>query len=255
MTLEQPASPGRPVLNPPKTDQDENASRKAAGNAAPGRSARHDAPLAAEQSAPPAVGHDAPRAVSYEALADGFLKLMSKLSEDEPKPPWPKRLLTHPLSVVVVTFLLSGVLGGALTLFYSYKQQEVARQQSFTDELNKIRVQKIGEVWEHVDRTEVDLEALLDKTNRTSDSSDKELDTILKLVKEEVAVVDKNRFWLGEQNHKQLKNYLEINGRYTVDRLLGGTERDLSETIKKRDLAKQDVLKIRHMFLKGELEP
>lgn len=256
MTVEQPASPGRPVLNPPDTNQEEKTNRKAeAGNAAPGKSVRPDATPAVSQSALPAAGDAALPAVSHEVLAGAFLKLMNKLSEDEPKPPRYKRFLAHPLSVVLVTFLLSILLGGYLTNVYSLRQQELARQRSFTDELNKIRVQKIGEVWEHIDRTELDLDALLDKTNKTNAPSDQELDTIYKLVKEDVAVVDKNRFWLGEHNYKQLKSYLEINGRYTVDRLLGGTEKDLTETIKKRDQAKQDVLKIRYMFLKGELEP
>ncbi len=200
---------------------------------------------------------DIPRHVNPDVSAvitDELLKLIRKLTEDKPKPKI-QRFLTHPLVIVVISFLLSVPVGGLLTYIYTLKQQELARERSFSDELNKIRVQKIGEVWEQIDRTEVEVDNLLDQANQTSDSNEKNVNNILRLVEEEVAIINKNRFWLGEQSYNRIKNYLDINGRYALDKLLGPPGIDLSDTIKKREQAKQDIIQIRSMFLKGEAEP
>ena len=200
---------------------------------------------------------DTPRPVNPDVSAvitDELLRLIRKLTEEKPKPKI-QRFLTHPLVIVVISFLLSVPVGSFLTYIHTLKQQELARERSFSDELNKIRVQKIGEVWEQIDRTEVEVDTLLDQANRTPDSNEKNVDSILRLVEAEVAVINKNRFWLGEQSYNRIKNYLDINGRYALDKLLGPPGIDLGDTIKKREQAKQDILQVRSMFLKGEPEP
>lgn len=187
-------------------------------------------------------------------ITDELLRLIRKLTEEKPKPRI-QRFLAHPLFIVVISFLLSMPVGGFFTYIYSLKQQELSRQRSFSDELNRIRVQKIGEVWEQIDKTEVNLDNLLDRANKTPDSNEKDVNNILRLTEEEVAIINKNRFWLGEQTYNRIKNYLDINGRYALDKLLGPPGIDLSETVRKREQAKQDILQIRSMFLKGEPEP
>lgn len=240
MKSEQPASPGRPVLNPPDHKQNESVAGKVA-----------EATAAPPQSVQPT---GAP-AIPSEAIADAVLGLLRKLGEEEPKPPRLKKFLAHPMTIVMVTFMFSVLLGGYLTNSYTLGQQELARQRSFTDELNKIRVQKIGEVWEEIDRTELELDALLDRANKSPDAGGKNVDNIIKLVEGEVATVNKNRFWLGDQNYDRIKNYLDINGRYALDKLLGRQDIDLTETVRKREQAKDDVLQIRRRFQRGELEP
>jgi hypothetical protein len=200
---------------------------------------------------------DTPRPVNPDVSAvitDELLKLIRKLTEEKPKPKI-QRFLTHPLVIVVISFLLSVPVGGFLTYIHTLRQQELARERSFSDELNKIRVQKIGEVWEQIDRTEGEVDNLLDQSNQAPDSNEKNVDNILRLVEEEVAVINKNRFWLGERSYNRIKNYLDINGRYALDKLLGPPGIDLGDTIKKREQAKQDILQVRSMFLKGEPEP
>lgn len=236
MKFEQPASQGRPVLaNPPNSED--------------GTRAGEDAPVAIPPRGEPAQPD------AFSALTQEVQRLVRKLADEPPKPSRLKSLSSHPLFIVVVTFVLTVIVGGHLTNKYTLGQQELARQRSFTDELNKIRVQKIGEVWEHVDRTEVELDALVDRANEAPEPGDKDLSAIAKLVEEDVAIVNKNRFWLGEQNYGRLKNYLEINRSYVLDKLLGRPGIDLTDTVRKREQAKQDVLQIRNMFLKGELEP
>jgi hypothetical protein len=48
---------------------------------------------------------------------------------------------------------------------------------------------------------------------------------------------------------------MEKTGLYASDMLLGPPGIDLSEALKKRKQAKQDILQMRIMFLKGEPEP
>lgn len=258
MKSQQPASQGRPVLNPPDNNLDGGLGSRAA-------EARAAASAAAPSVPPPA---DAPLAITHEVL-----RLLHRLADGEPKPKGlralgsgVKNFSAHPMILVLITSVMTVFVGTRVANVYTSRQQEIerqhtlnqqelARQRSFTDELNKIRVQKIGEVWEHIDRTEVELDALLDRTSKGENSGKKDLNTIVKLVEEDVAVVNKNRFWLGESNYAHLKNYLAINRSYVLDKLMGPEVIDLSDTVKKREQAKQDVLQIRNTVLKGELEP
>jgi hypothetical protein len=204
------------------------------------------------------VNSDVSSVITDEVLRNRIRVLIDE--EKKPKPSIWQRFSTHPLTIVFLSFLLSIPLGGFLTNHYTNKQQELMRQRSFSDELNKIRIQKIGEVWEQIDRTESDVDLLLERVNKASALKtpraeiEKDIDNITSLVKEELAIINKNRFWLGEQTYNQIEEYLHITGSYTLDRLMGDSGIDLSETLKKRVQAKQDILKIRSMFLKGEPE-
>src|SRR5207253_6343300 len=75
------------------------------------------------------------------------------LIDEKSKPSRLHAMLAHPLVVV----LAGGLVGGLLTHYYTYRQkdvdynrsllqQEMTRRQSFSDELNKTRVQKLGEL-------------------------------------------------------------------------------------------------------------
>jgi hypothetical protein len=207
---------------------------------------------------------DVSSVITDEVLRNRIRVLIEE--EKKPKPSKFQSISTNPLTLVVLSFLLTGLLGGLLTYYYTAKQQELdfhrniqqqelVRQQSFSDELNKIRIQRIGEVWEQIDKNEVTLDSLLDKANNESSMNKKELfDKIISVVEEDIEVVNKNRFWLGEPTYNRLKDYLDITGRYVSDMLLGYPGIDLSETLKKREKAKQDILQIRSLFLTGESE-
>ena len=190
------------------------------------------------------------------------------LMEEKPKPSRVQRLLTHQLFLTVVGFLLTGLIGGLLTYYYTLKQkdldyhralqqQELASQRSFSDELNKIRIQKIGEVWEQVDRNEVLLDNLLEQANKSSTSDNQKnqsVDAINNLIQEDRIILNKNRFWLGEQNYNRFQNYLDKNVRIALNMLLARPGTDFSEIIEERKNAKQDILQIRES-MRSESQP
>jgi len=185
------------------------------------------------------------------------------LIDEKPKPSTLHTISTHPLLVVVV----GGFIGVLLTHYYtsqqkdleynhSIQQQELASQRSFSDEVNKIRVQKLGEVWEQVDKNEIVLSSLLEKAKRLTNSNSQKnenVDVINSLIEEDKVIINRNRFWLGEQNYNELKNYLDKNVQFAVNMLLAPPGTDLNDIIKKREHVKQDILQIRkRMLLESE---
>jgi hypothetical protein len=193
-------------------------------------------------------------------VADEVLRhRIRTLIEEKPKPSRVQRLLTHQLFLTVAGFLLTGLIGGLLTYYYTLKQkdldyhraiqqQELVSQRSFSDELNKIRIQKIGEVWEQVDKNEVLLDNLLELVNKSSISDNQKnqnVDAINNLIQEDRVLLNKNRFWLGEQNYNRFQNYLDKNVRIALNMLLARPGTDFSEIIEERKNAKQDILQIR----------
>ncbi len=190
------------------------------------------------------------------------------LMEEKPQPSRVQRLLTHQLFLTVIGFLLTGLIGGLLTYYYTLKQkdldyhrvlqqQELASQRSFSDELNKIRIQKIGEVWEQVDKNEVLLDNLLEQANKSSTSDNQKnqnVDAINNLIQEDRVILNKNRFWLGEQNYNSFQNYLDKNVRIALNMLLARAGTDFNEIIEERKHAKQDILQIRES-MRSESQP
>jgi superfamily II RNA helicase len=212
------------------------------------REAVTEAPAKDEQPIPPEIS----ALISDEVLRHRIRSFI----EPKPTPSWFQRFINSQVFLTFLGFLLTGVIGGALTYLYTAKQQELTSQRSFSDELNKIRIQKIGEVWEQIDKTEPDIDQLLDKINKSPDSNNKlAFENIQKIINEDVALINKNKFWLGEQSYNRIKDYLDISSQYTLDKITGRPGIDLSDTVRRREQAKQDILQIRKMFLNGEPNP
>lgn len=197
-------------------------------------------------------------------IADEVLRhRIRSLIEEKPRASRLQSFSTHPLVialvVAVVGFLLTVIVGGLLTYYYTLRQkdidyqralqqQELASRRSFSDELNKIRIQKIGGVWEQLDKNEVLLDALLEKANKASDSDEQKnrnVDAINNLIREDRITVNENRYWLGEQNYDRLQDYLDKNARIVLNMLLARRGTDLSGIVEERKRAKQDILQIR----------
>ena len=203
------------------------------------------------------------RAVSPDVSAVIFDEILRHrirtLLGEKPSASSLQSFLTHPLVITAVGFLLTGIVGGLLTYYYTLKQkdidyqraiqqQELASRRSFSDELNKIRIQKIGGVWERLDKNEVLLDALLEKADKASDSDEqrnRNVDAINNLIREDRITVNENRYWLGEQNYDRLNDYLDKNARIVLNMLLARRGTDLSGIIEERKRAKQDILQIR----------
>jgi len=162
-----------------------------------------------------------------------------------------KKYLLYPLLIV----FFSGLVGGGITHYYTLWQKEVDYQRSFSDELNKIRIQKIGEVWEQLDKNEVILESLLDEANKPSNSDEQNkqnVDAINSLLQEDKVIVSKNKFWLGKQYYNRIQEHLYKNTQIALNMLLAPEGTDLSELLEQREQLKQDILQIREsMRLEG----
>jgi hypothetical protein len=172
-------------------------------------------------------------------------------------------ILAEPLVVV----LAGGLMAGVLTHYYTYRQkdvdynrsliqQELTRRQSFSDELNKTRVQKLGELWGRLDEDEFTINRLLDESAfEDSISKDKSADQVRRLIQDDQVMATRCRFWLGEELFQKTTAYLDMNVKYALNKLMTPSGTDLIDVMKKRDDAKQDILKIRNTFLTGESNP
>jgi hypothetical protein len=174
-----------------------------------------------------------------------------------------QRMSSHSLVIVFA----SGVIGGLLTQYYTNKQKDIdynrsiqqlklTSQRSFLDELNKMRIQKIGEMWEQIDNNEVIIDSVLEKANKSSNPNDQKgqnVSAINSLIQEDRVIINKNRFWLGEAYYNKIKEYFDRNVQLALNVLLARPGTDLSEIIRKREQAKQDILQMRtSMLLEGE---
>jgi hypothetical protein len=155
---------------------------------------------------------------------------------------------------------VSGVIGAILTYYYTNKQKDIeyersnqqlkqTSQRSFSDELNKIRIQKFGEVWENIDKNEVLIDNLLSNSKKEDNSDNQSIATVNSLIQEDKLIINKNRFWLGEQYYYKLQDYSDKNIRLTLNILLAHPGTDLSEVTKERDQAKLDILEVRKSML------
>lgn len=238
IALKQSTSQNQTGLGSSKDNQLEGDSGKAAG--------------AKEDSGEPVINPEVLSTVTDEVLRARIRKLI----EEKPKPTRFERLSNNNLivavTVAIISFALTYIVGGLLTNHYSNKQQELARQRSYSDELNKTRIQKFGDVWEQINENEVILDGLLNKANRTPGSNKEDFDKINQLIDEDIAVINKNRLWLGKVTYNQLREYVDKTGRYSLNMLL--SQPGTSVNRQEREQAKQEIIEAWNLFLKGEPE-
>lgn len=159
-----------------------------------------------------------PAGISQAFIIEEVMRKLQAILDQKPKERGWKRFLTHPL----VLLLVSAVLGGAITLVYSGKQNQLAAERSFSDELNKQRIQKRSEVWERLDEDEGVIERLLNQPDELQNPNDRNerAKQIEKLIQEDRRTIDKYRFWLGE-SHAKIHEYLDASSLYAMQKLLG----------------------------------
>jgi hypothetical protein len=198
---------------------------------------------------------------SYVTLND----ILRELKDQRPQSSRFLVVSNNPLIVGVVGILI----GGVLTAFYTYQQkvleykldtqkQERTHLLTFSDEVNKLRMQKIGEVWERLDQDEFTIDAIMqdskfERPTKPPDSKNtKRAIQITKLIHDDQAMVGRYRFWLGEELFNKTENYLDINIKYSLNEL-GALSDGASNVFKEpRNNARQDILQVRSLFLEGE---
>lgn len=171
-----------------------------------------------------------------KTITDEVLRYRIRKLLDEPKPAsrWKRFFGSQLFSVafsLIIGFLLTGAVGTYLTHYYSEKQaqlehqrtvdlNELEHERSFADELNKVRVSKIAEVYEKFYVYEAAVEEVMKGVKVKSDSPlqgdvlvapEKDLKKTLEESqgprKELLAVLNKNRAWLEDDNYRRIKEY------------------------------------------------
>ena len=189
-------------------------------------------------------------------FSQGFVieEVMSRLQallDQKPKETRWQRFSTNALVLLIAGVLLSGFIGGAITLIYSTKQNQLAAERSFSDELNKQRIQKLAEVWERLDEDEGAIDRLLNQPEDPQNPDDKNqrAKQIEKLIQEDRRTVDKYRFWLGE-SHSKIHEYLDASSLYAIQKLVGSDDK-LDALLKHRKTLKSDLDAERDKSLKN----
>lgn len=191
-------------------------------------------------------------------------ELLRVLVDQKKKPSWWSTFLSHPLTVAVISTGLLGLFGLLLTYFLTNQQkeieyqrtiqlQELTRNQSRLEEEHKVRAEKFREVWERLDADEYTIdkiiqEATFETENQSPELKRKRFLDITNLLQEDQAFVVRYRYWLGEDLFKATNDYLNLNIRLVRNQFVLAPETDLTELIKKRKEAKQDILEIRRLL-------
>jgi hypothetical protein len=162
----------------------------------------------------------------------------------------------------LVVVVVGSFFGTVLTNIYAFRLKDMeyeradklARLESLTVELNKIRMHKIGEVWEQIDENEVGLDKLLDSVNRTPSPDKVRFAQTTTVITKDIIIINKNRFWLGEEMYDQLLKYMAINAELVELSFLGRPGIDLSKPRKRRSEAKHNIIKLRNVLVSTERE-
>jgi len=168
-----------------------------------------------------------------------------------------EELTSNPAVIVVLTVVLTfvfTVVGNLLANYLTIYQQQLAAERSFIDESNKLRIQKIGDVWEQLDQDEHTIDRLLEADNEIAakfPTANDRVKEIERIVGSDRAMVSKYRYWLGQVISEKINNYLNANIKYSIRKLSGISATDLKADKEARDRAKGDVDKIREELLRG----
>ncbi|HEU4767549.1 MAG TPA: hypothetical protein VFS77_09240 [Pyrinomonadaceae bacterium] len=190
-------------------------------------------------------------------------ELLRAVLDQKAKPAWWRAILNSQFMLALLP-LIGALIGAWFTNYLADKQkdseyqrtvqlQELARVQSRTDEENRMRVQKVGEVWERLDADEFTIDqiiqnSMLERENQSPELKRKRFLDITKMLEDDQAFVSRYRYWLGEEFFKTTNDYLNVNIRLARNQLFSAPNTDLSELIQKRKDAKQDILKIRSLL-------
>jgi hypothetical protein len=139
------------------------------------------------------------------------------------------RISSNTLVHLFLGFLLTGIVGGALTNHYAAKQKEIDRARSFADRLNETRIAKIAQVWEKLSLHEAaatrfsedaaEIERIQSRpkmppqddpeVQRLADATKRDMKAMVELAGDIRNLSDQNRIWLGEKSYQRIREYLD----------------------------------------------
>jgi hypothetical protein len=160
------------------------------------------------------------------------------------------------MTLLFAGFLLSAGLGGFFTYLYTQKAQDLAAERSFSDELNKLRIQKVAEVWERVDQDQIKIDTLVNHItdNNASDKATQNavLQEIEKLIETDKETVGQYRFWISQETYDKLNRYLDATI-FLITRQILEPEADIESLLRDREAARSDIESERAKFLNSRL--
>jgi hypothetical protein len=190
------------------------------------------------------------------------------------------------LFLLIVGFALTSFVGTRIANNFNAKQAELEYQRnihlkeleserSFADELNKIKLNKIAEVWEKLYLYEAAVEEVMEQVVEVKGNAALQGKTLLKpegnaapqgqfilrlgnntgktfeqgkaLQKEVLTVLSKNRLWLEDDSYYKIKEYVEVIYNYYFAKK---SQEDIKKWEEKREQARDSINQIREKMLK-----
>lgn len=160
------------------------------------------------------------------------------------------RFSHNPLVIMIVAFFLIAVIGIRL-IDYQRRLTPYASNRQTLDEINRIRVSKIGEVWAKADLYEAQLESLVQSVSAgpTEDFREK-YGRVERLYLELSEMLAGNRFWLGEQIYEGVQQYTDATYRAFLS---FKSEQKFREMEEKRRQARAELNRLRDKIFNGEI--
>jgi hypothetical protein len=170
--------------------------------------------------------------------------------------------LRQELIKIIVDKLLIGIILSIMGIWATNLVEALKSERSFKAELNKTRVEKIGEVWEKVNIFDANNEGTTDELNKAlrgqipgAQSPEDQIKKIFQSREESYlalkALINKNRFWLGEESYREIKEFIEISNEYVTGRIKGsgnGSDQE-NQLLEKMNRSRATILLIRDKLL------
>jgi hypothetical protein len=189
------------------------------------------------------------RTIEDEVLRQRVRNLISEPESES----WLSRFSHNPLVIMIVAFLLIGLICIRLINFH-FSQQKRSAPHSVSrqtlDELNRIRVSKIGETWQKADLYDAALEAINTGPDVTINEKHVKVE---QLYVELSTVLASNRYWLGEQIYDGLHKYTDITYKGFLGLKSEQSDQKVEEMKEKRQQARAELNQLRNKIFNGEI--
>ena len=175
------------------------------------------------------------------------------------------------IAKIVIDRLLIGVVLVVLGFLANRTIEKFKSEQTFVEELNKLRVQKIAEVWEKVYVFEATAEPMFKAREMTSDQIEefmqgplsekkmkvyrqKDADAVAPFEhakQEALDLANRNRLWIGEDQYAAIRAYIDASEEYSFALHSITADKEAVEALrKKREEKRATIVQIRSALLK-----
>ena len=183
-------------------------------------------------------------------------RIRNLISEPEPES-WLSRFSHNPLVIMIVAFFLIGLISIRLINLHFSQQRRSAPDsinKQTLDEINRIRVSRIGETWQKADLYDAALEAITQSVSTGPDvTANEKYGKVEQLYVELSTVLASNRYWLGEQIYDGLQKYTDVTYKAFLGLKTRQTEQKAEEMKEKKRQARAELNQLRDKIFNGEI--